>query len=133
MIKYYKNQDPIDMYSKSIVINIDTIESKQQILDIYKNELNFTDYFGDNVGRNWDAFNDSMRYLDQWLESEYIYVYHSSQIGADRDTLKVYIDILCSLSVFWTKYTEIKIRFYFLEEDAAIIEPFIKEYSFEEV
>ena len=129
MIKYYKNQEHIDMHSKSIVINIDTIESKQQILDIYKNELNFPDYFGNN----WDAFNDCMRSLTELVEPEYIYVYHSSQIGADRDILKIYIDILCSLSVYWTKYTEIKIRFYFLEEDAVIIEPFMKEYSFEEV
>lgn len=69
-----------------------SMNSKKDLIGLFRKELKFPDYFGSN----WDAFYDILSDL-YWLDVKEVVVYHDSLPQLNKDDLLIYIEIIRDL------------------------------------
>lgn len=111
--------DPCQSESKNdLIVEIPLIiNSKADLLEVFRTSLNFPDYFG----KNWDALNDMLRDLS-WLGVDSVIVTHSEIPDLPEPDLRKYLSILHDVVDSWKKADGIVFKVVFPERDQSRIE-----------
>ena len=115
MFQYVKNINEISEKNNIFVVKIETIGSKEELLEVYNKNFKFP-YFG----YNWDALYDCLCDLS-WIEEENIIIAHSTIKMSDHSLRKIYLKILNDVLISWKDDENKKITVFFMEEDKKII------------
>ena len=78
------------------LIIVSNVKNKEELFNTLYKELKFPNYFG----FNWDALYDCLNDLS-WIIESYVTIVHDDSFKLDHTSLKVYIDILSSVSKKW--------------------------------
>ncbi|MFN0018469.1 MAG: barstar family protein [Pirellulaceae bacterium] len=86
--------------ANTVVANIPaSVRSKQRLLRILANQLQFPSYFGNN----WDALEECLRDLS-WLPAGNIVIHHCDMpLPPGSPDRKIYLQILESASTYWAE------------------------------
>lgn len=91
-------------------VYVDNIKFKKDIFDQYKHMLNFPEYFG----YNWDAFNDCLSRIDEWIPYKNIVIINRDNIFLTEKDFSIYITVLYDMCELWEKYPDVlEIKVYF--------------------
>lgn len=107
-MKKYKHflfyQDPSEIQTdNAYLVYLSDLKSKDEVFCLYKQSLNFPDYFG----FNWDAFKDSLSYLDEWMNKKTILIIHKNMPSMKEEDTKNYLYVLNNICETWEKYSDI--------------------------
>lgn len=69
-----------------------SLSSKKDLINLFRNELNFPD----KTGSNWDAFYDILSDL-YWLDIKEVVVYHDSLPQLNENDLIIYLETIRDL------------------------------------
>ncbi len=90
--KTYKDPDP-----KALVVRVPLkIRSKQKLLGLLGDRLDFPRFFG----KNWDALEELLRDLS-WLEAKRIVLVHEGLPFGGGESRIIYLQILESIQEYW--------------------------------
>ncbi len=70
------------------------VKSKNELLEVFSEQLSFPDYFG----KNWDALYDCLCDL-KWISNKTIRIIHSDI--PTLDNISIYLDILKDAVLYW--------------------------------
>lgn len=84
-------------------VYVDNINSKTDIFNLYKHQLNFPEYFG----FNWDAFNDCLSRIEEWIPSKNIAIINCDNIFLAEKEFSIYISVLYDVCELWEKYPDV--------------------------
>ena len=88
-----------------------SLTSEEDLINLFRKELNFPDYFGSN----WDAFYDILSDL-YWLDLKEVVVYHDSLTQLKENDLLIYIGIIRDLLKYSDKTGKV-LKFVFNVKD----------------
>jgi len=105
--------DDIDLYDATgkYCVFLDAIDSEELLLQEYNRQLQFPFF-----GFNWDALNDSLRYLDNIPQYDIVLLHKTLPQLADRD-LWIYLDILNDTITFWGDFPDHNVQAIFCTAD----------------
>lgn len=93
------------------------IRSKQKLLRVLADKLQFPDYFGEN----WDALEECLRDLS-WLKHRRISLCHADlPFGSGGENRQIYLQILQSAAHHWSEFGERELVCVFPEDTRAEI------------
>ena len=94
------------------IVNVSNIETKSELLYLYYRAFNFPDYFG----FNWDALEDFLYYLDEFVNKDKVSIIHNDFLNLMDKDFYIYIDILNNVCERWSLHADVlKIYIYFPE------------------
>lgn len=99
---FFVDSFPLQARNAKRVFVDKAICNTNELFELYKKELHFPDWFGNN----FDAFYDIMSQLNYWVPEEYVGVFHDSLPSLDEQRMSIYLDILNEVDVEWEKFTE---------------------------
>lgn len=121
---YYQDNEYISE-SNTSYLEIEDKNSKEELLSIYDTHFKFP-YFG----FNWDALEDSLRCLNEFINENSVVIFHKNLPQLEERLLKIYISVLFDACDFWEKYPDIlSFQVYFPTKDQEIIQSFLKTYN----
>lgn len=105
------------------VLYISDLKSKDELFCLYKQSLNFPDYFG----FNWDAFTDALSYLDEWMNKKTILIIHKNMPYIEEEGIRNYLHVLNKICDVWGNNSDkLLFRVYFPEVYHDMIQEFFE-------
>lgn len=97
-----------------------SLDSKKDLINLFRNEMNFPD----NTGSNWDAFYDILSDL-YWLDLKEVVVYHDSLPQLKENDLIIYLETIRDLLKYSDKTGKV-MKFVFNVKDKEKIQLFMQ-------
>lgn len=85
------------------------------------NSLYYMLWFPGYFGFNWNALEDCLRDFE-WIDENHMVIVHKNLPGIPFDDLKIYLEILRDIVIFWRGRTEKYFDVIFNERDRVAIE-----------
>ena len=89
---FTENVDSVTIPDATFIRMDGSVRNSQELFNDYSAKLHFPDYFGEN----WEAFNDCLCSLDDWLDESNLILVYEQMPNLERADMAILLEILYS-------------------------------------